>query len=129
MTMLDLNPLFARYRLYSVGPFVLERTECVCLAVFFLAGVLSVLCLFCSVRRRPFYQKHRIERLIEYTLCRMRAALCHMPGRCFEWYKLARAAKGIVRDRIFCGRSDAGGMAANVCRAADHAREQGRIHG
>ncbi len=95
MTMLDLNPLFARYRLYSVGPFVLERTECVCLAVFFLAGVLSVLCLFCSVRRRPFYQKHRIERLIEYTLCRMRAALCHMPDRCFEWYKMLVPQRGL----------------------------------
>ncbi len=95
MTMLDLGPLFADYRLYTVGPFVLERMTCVCAAVFLLAGVLAGLCFVLSVRRRPFYQKQLVERVIEYTLRRLRAALCGMPGRCWEWYKMLVPQRGL----------------------------------
>lgn len=95
LTLLDVNGLYTEYHLYTAGGICMERKEWIYVALSVLAVLFSVICVILSSRRRPYYQKHLVERTVHRFFCYIRRMLCRLPGRCFEWYKMLVSQKGL----------------------------------
>lgn len=95
LTLLDMNPLYGEYQLYTAGSICLERKEWIYIAIVFLSVFLAVFCIVLSSKRRPCYQKHLLERAVQKIFCRIRSVLSRMPGKFFEGYKMLVSQKGL----------------------------------
>lgn len=95
LTLLDMNPLYGEYQLYTAGSICLERKEWIYIAIVFLSVFLAVFCIVLSSKRRPCYQKHLLERAVQKIFCRIRSVLSRMPGKFLEGYKMLVSQKGL----------------------------------
>lgn len=96
LTLLSAHPLYREYHLYTIGGICFEIKEGIYLVMLVSAFILSGVCLILSCKRRPYYQKHFIEKAIYYFLCQLRKGLCKLPGKVLEWYKVLVSQRGLV---------------------------------
>ena len=95
LTLLSVNPLYREYHLYTLGGVCFEIKEGIYLSMLVLGLILSVCCLILASKRRPYYQKHFLEKAIHLFLCQVRRGLCKLPGRVLEWHKVLISQRGL----------------------------------